>query len=119
MTQAIRVEGVHKRFGDLHALKGVSFGIEQGEYFGLLGPNGAGKSTLINITAGLVRASQGQVSVMGQLLELSHYHHYQLLQLVLLLLQPPLRLLLRSEIRMLHLKQLLRNQQTKVHSLEL
>jgi ABC-2 type transport system ATP-binding protein len=65
MTQAIRVEGVHKRFGDLHALKGVSFGIEQGEYFGLLGPNGAGKSTLINITAGLVRASQGQVSVMG------------------------------------------------------
>ncbi|WP_348674817.1 ABC transporter ATP-binding protein [uncultured Abyssibacter sp.] len=65
MTQAIRVEGVEKRYGALHALKGVSFGIEQGEYFGLLGPNGAGKSTLINITAGLVRASGGHVSVMG------------------------------------------------------
>ncbi len=65
MTQAIRVEDVHKRFGSLHALKGVSFGIEQGEYFGLLGPNGAGKSTLINITAGLVRATAGAVAVMG------------------------------------------------------
>ena len=65
MSQAIHVEDVHKRFGSLHALKGVSFGIEQGEYFGLLGPNGAGKSTLINITAGLVRASAGSVAVMG------------------------------------------------------
>ena len=52
MTQAIRVEGVHKRFGDLHALKGVSFGIEQGEYFGLLGPNGAGKSRIRRVDAG-------------------------------------------------------------------
>lgn len=65
MSQAIRVEGVTKHYGPLAALKGVDFAIESGEYFGLLGPNGAGKSTLINITAGLVRASAGSVSVMG------------------------------------------------------
>jgi ABC-2 type transport system ATP-binding protein len=49
----------------LQALAGVSFDIEEGEFFGLLGPNGAGKTTLISILAGLVRASAGQVRVHG------------------------------------------------------
>ena len=47
------------------ALKGVSFDVPQGEIFGLLGPNGAGKSTLINILAGLVRKTSGEVSIWG------------------------------------------------------
>jgi ABC-2 type transport system ATP-binding protein len=51
--------------GTLQALKDVSFDIEAGEFFGLLGPNGAGKTTLISILAGLVRATSGQVKVMG------------------------------------------------------
>ena len=51
--------------GDLHALKGVSFDIEDGEFFGLLGPNGAGKTTLISILAGLAKASGGRVLVRG------------------------------------------------------
>ncbi len=51
--------------GDLQALKGVSFDVEDGEFFGLLGPNGAGKTTLISILAGLVRASGGRVLVRG------------------------------------------------------
>ena len=51
--------------GPLRALDGVSFDIEQGEFFGLLGPNGAGKTTLISILAGLSRATGGQVRVMG------------------------------------------------------
>lgn len=62
---AINIENVHKRFGHLHALKGLNLTIEQGEFFGLLGPNGAGKSTLINILAGLLRPSAGQASIMG------------------------------------------------------
>ncbi len=49
----------------VHALRDVSFRIEDGEFFGLLGPNGAGKTTLIAILAGLNRASQGKVSVNG------------------------------------------------------
>jgi ABC-2 type transport system ATP-binding protein len=62
---AIHIEQVHKRFGSLNALNGIDLTINQGEFFGLLGPNGAGKSTLINIMAGLLKPTQGKVSVMG------------------------------------------------------
>lgn len=62
---AIQIRGVHKHFGALHALRGVDLTIEQGEFFALLGPNGAGKSTLINILAGLIAPSAGDISVMG------------------------------------------------------
>jgi ABC-2 type transport system ATP-binding protein len=65
MTPAIKIEQVHKQFGELHALRGVDLTIEQGEFFALLGPNGAGKSTLINLLAGLLRPSSGNLSVMG------------------------------------------------------
>jgi ABC-2 type transport system ATP-binding protein len=65
MTPAIKVEQVHKQFGALHALNGVDLTIEQGEFFALLGPNGAGKSTLINLLAGLLRPTSGNLSVMG------------------------------------------------------
>ena len=66
---AISFQNVSKNYatprGELQALKGVSFDIEAGEFFGLLGPNGAGKTTLISILAGLSRASGGHVRVLG------------------------------------------------------
>jgi ABC-2 type transport system ATP-binding protein len=62
---AVAIAGVHKRYGSNHALRGIDLTIQRGEFFGLLGPNGAGKSTLINIIAGLVRASEGTVAVLG------------------------------------------------------
>ena len=65
MTPAIEIREVHKRFGSLHALRGVDLTVEQGEFFALLGPNGAGKTTLINILAGLSRPTQGHCRVMG------------------------------------------------------
>jgi ABC-2 type transport system ATP-binding protein len=65
MIPAINIDQVHKSFGTLEALKGISLSIEQGEFFALLGPNGAGKSTLINLLAGLLRPSSGHLSVMG------------------------------------------------------
>lgn len=65
MPAALEIRDLHKQYGALTALDGVSLRIEQGEYFGLLGPNGAGKSTLINIVASLVKASSGEVAVLG------------------------------------------------------
>jgi ABC-2 type transport system ATP-binding protein len=66
---AISFQDVAKTYrgsrGEVHALGGVSFDIEPGEFFGLLGPNGAGKTTLINVLAGLARATTGRVTVMG------------------------------------------------------
>lgn len=81
-TPAISINGVHKHFGGLHALKGVDLTIEQGEFFALLGPNGAGKSTLINILAGLIRPSAGHISVMGYDVVNQYQHARQLLGIV-------------------------------------
>ena len=67
MTALIAVEarGVHKRFGAVRALAGVSLEVRQGEFFGLLGPNGAGKTTLISALGGLVAPDAGTLTVMG------------------------------------------------------
>ncbi len=66
---AVSFQNVSKTYitprGEFQALKGVTFDIEPGEFFGLLGPNGAGKTTLISILAGLTRASGGHVTVHG------------------------------------------------------
>ncbi len=65
METAIAYAGVQKNYGKLQALKGISFEIGRGEFFGLLGPNGAGKTTLINLLAGLALPDGGQLSIMG------------------------------------------------------
>ena len=62
---ALEVVSVAKSYGTVRALDGITLSIPRGELFGLLGPNGAGKSTLINIVAGLVRRSAGDVRVFG------------------------------------------------------
>jgi len=64
VSAAVTIADVRKRFPGVYALKGISFTIQRGEFFGLLGPNGAGKSTLINIIAGLTRCDSGSVSVL-------------------------------------------------------
>ncbi len=70
MTQtAIEIRGLQKTYRsgrgapEKHALKGIDLDIPAGSVFGLLGPNGAGKSTMINILAGLVLKSAGQVKI--------------------------------------------------------
>jgi ABC-2 type transport system ATP-binding protein len=62
---AIEIDGVTKRYGDVVAVRDLSFEIEEGEVFGFLGPNGAGKSTTINILLDFVRPSEGEVRVLG------------------------------------------------------
>lgn len=70
MTPALRFQDLSKRYQSrtgrtVDALQGVSFEVEQGDFFALLGPNGAGKTTLIQCMAGLVRPTQGTVEVLG------------------------------------------------------
>src|SRR5258708_2648198 len=61
----IEVAGLRKRFGDVEALRGVSFHVAAGEIYGLLGPNGAGKSTTINSLCGLIAPDAGEARLNG------------------------------------------------------
>jgi ABC-2 type transport system ATP-binding protein len=61
----VHVEGLSRSFGQIEAVKRVSFDIAQGEIFGFLGPNGAGKSTTINMLCTLLRPTAGQASLNG------------------------------------------------------
>jgi ABC-2 type transport system ATP-binding protein len=61
----VSVQGLHKRYGEIVALRGISLEIKAGEVFGLLGPNGAGKTTTIEILEGLRQPDSGTVVVCG------------------------------------------------------
>ena len=62
---AVRFDQVVKHYGNFEALKGISFEVEEGAFFGLLGPNGAGKSTLINAMSGLLTPTSGSIQIQG------------------------------------------------------
>ena len=62
---AIQIEDLHKDFGEVYAVKGVSLEVGQGEIFSLLGPNGAGKSTIISMLSCLLEPTKGEATVMG------------------------------------------------------
>jgi ABC-2 type transport system ATP-binding protein len=64
-SSILQVENLVKRYGDVEAVRGVSFNVEEGEVFGLLGPNGAGKTSTIEIMEGLRTQDSGRVSVCG------------------------------------------------------
>ena len=63
---ALSCRGLHKRYGDVHAVAGVDLEVAPGECFGLLGPNGAGKTTTIEILEGLTKPDAGEVTVLGR-----------------------------------------------------
>ncbi|MEV7729582.1 ABC transporter ATP-binding protein [Streptomyces sp. NPDC087917] len=61
----VRLDGVHKEYGDAKALDGLSLEIRAGEAVAVMGPSGCGKSTLLNMVAGLDRPTSGTVEVRG------------------------------------------------------
>jgi ABC-2 type transport system ATP-binding protein len=62
MSVVLQVEGLKKLYGNLEALKGISFQVQEGEIFALIGPNGAGKTTALRIIATLLTPSEGKVT---------------------------------------------------------
>lgn len=66
MSATIVVDDLHKSYGDLKAVDGVSFEVQDGEFFGILGPNGAGKTTTLEIVEGLREPDRGSVRLFGE-----------------------------------------------------
>jgi branched-chain amino acid transport system ATP-binding protein len=62
----LEVEGAHKRFGGIHAVRGVDLTVARGELVGLFGPNGAGKTTLFNLIAGTTPPTAGRIRLNGE-----------------------------------------------------
>lgn len=84
----LTVENLHKNYGPIQALKGVSFSVPKGSVFGILGPNGSGKTTLLGIILDVLRATSGSFKLfdeapththrqqIGTLLETPNFYHY-------------------------------------------
>ena len=66
MTAVIDIRDLHKHFGHVRALDGLDLTVEEAEIHGFLGPNGAGKSTTIRVLLGFLRATSGQVRMLGR-----------------------------------------------------
>jgi putative spermidine/putrescine transport system ATP-binding protein len=66
MPVAIEFKGVSRHYGEVRALDGVSFTVEEGEFFSMLGPSGSGKTTSLRLMAGFEQPSSGSLTLMGQ-----------------------------------------------------
>ena len=62
----VSVENLRKKYGDAEVVRGITFQIHRGEFFGLLGPNGAGKTTIIGMLTGLVAPAGGRILIDGE-----------------------------------------------------
>lgn len=74
MPDLVTVENLHKSFGGLQVLRGMSFGVPEGEMRVLLGPNGCGKSTFLKTMIGLHRPSAGEIRLAGERIDGLHPH---------------------------------------------
>ena len=66
METILKVDNINVYYGSIHAIKGVSFEVSQGEIVTLIGANGAGKSTTLNTISGLLRSKTGSVAFLGE-----------------------------------------------------
>ena len=66
METILKVDNINVYYGSIHAIKGVSFEVSQGEIVTLIGANGAGKSTTLNTISGLLRSKTGSVTFLGE-----------------------------------------------------
>src|ERR1700747_2749656 len=64
---SVKIKALHKRFGPVHAVRGVDLDIPDGEFTVLVGPSGCGKSTLLRTIAGLEDADSGEIEIGGEI----------------------------------------------------
>lgn len=74
----LKIDDIHVYYGAIHAIKGVSFEVHEGEVVALIGANGAGKSTILKTVSGLMHPKSGSVSFCGQ--DISHMEAHKLLK---------------------------------------
>jgi len=70
----VTARDLHKSYGAVQAVRGVSFDVGEGEIFGLLGPNGAGKTTILEMIEGMLPIDRGAASVAG--IDVGRHPHY-------------------------------------------
>lgn len=66
MSEILKVDDINVYYGSIHAIKGISFSVSEGEIVTLIGANGAGKSTTLNTISGLLRSKTGGITFMGE-----------------------------------------------------
>ena len=74
----LKIDDIHVYYGAIHAIKGVSFEVGEGEIVALIGANGAGKSTILKTVSGLMHPRSGKIEFMGE--DISHMDAYKLLR---------------------------------------
>ena len=62
----LHIDNIHKKYGNSHAVRGISFRVSKGEVVGLMGANGSGKSTILRVIAGIYAPDEGSVRVRGR-----------------------------------------------------
>ena len=72
----LKVDDIHVYYGQIHAIKGVSFEVHEGEIVSLIGANGAGKSTVLKTISGLMHPKSGSISFLGD--DITHAESYKL-----------------------------------------
>lgn len=79
MTPLLQVESIHTYYGKIHALKGISLTVEEGEIVTLIGGNGAGKTTTLNTISGITPAAEGKILLAGK--DITHLPPHQIVDL--------------------------------------
>ena len=74
----LKIDDIHVYYGAIHAIKGVSFEVHEGEIVALIGANGAGKSTILKTISGLMHPRSGSITFMGE--NISHTDAYKLVR---------------------------------------
>ncbi|WDZ55618.1 ABC transporter ATP-binding protein [Paenibacillus polymyxa] len=99
--RALEVVGLTRAYGEFHALKNISWGVDEGTWWGIIGPNGSGKSTLLHLLSGVDQPTSGNVHIYGK--RVGSYSRKELSRLIAVLQQeglPPVGYTVREVVEM-------------------